>query len=333
MKKQRYIKGITFITCLCLGGTLLSGCTEKEETDVYASKKIDFNVTVTPTKVDLPARGASQEITVSANTAWGVSSDVTWAHVSASSGTANGSFTVTLDDNLSTEARQAVITISYGSDKKTVTITQAAAKITLSAQELSLGAKNASGDIKVTSNTTWSVETNDEWIHISDGSKNGTENGTISLTLDDNKSLTARQGTVIVNFGSEGKQTIQIAQSAADATVFGKAQVSDITRHEASVACSFSSMFDVEEYGVVYSTANANPTINEDDRSVLTVKVGTAPTSQGNIATQMSNLKSAATYYLRFYTRGPLGTEYSPVTTFKTEGQTPDEGDHNTPEI
>lgn len=330
MKKLLYSKSMAFAILMALAGTMQS-CTEKEEEDVYASTKIDFNVTVSPSRVDLPARNASQEIQVTANTAWGVSSDVTWAHVSTSSGIANGSFTVTLDDNTSLEERQAIITLTYGTEKKTVTLNQAAAKATLSANEVSLAAKNASQEIKVTANTTWSVETEAEWIHLS--ATGGTENGTFTLTLDDNKSLQPRQATIVVNYGKEGKEIITVNQVAADATTFGKVQVSGITRYEATVASSFSAMFEVQEYGVVYSYVNKEPVISEDDRNTLSVKVGTAPTSQGSISTKLSNLKSATTYYLRFYTRGPLGIEYSPVTTFKTEGQTPSEGDHETPEI
>ena len=244
MKKQLY-KSLAFAALLCLTLSMQS-CTDKEETDVYASTKIDFSVTVTPSKVDLPARNASQEIQVTANTAWGVSSDVTWAHVSASSGTANGSFTITLDDNPSLEARQA---------------------------------------------------------------------------------------TIVVKYGSEGKETITVHQNASNPTSFSKAEITGITRHEAKASGSFSSPFDVQEYGIVYSATVKEPTLNADDRNILSIKVGTAPISQGDISTTISNLKSATTYYLRFYTRGPLGTEYSTVTTFKTEGQTPSEGDHTTPEI
>ena len=329
MKKQLY-KSLAFAALLSLSLSMQS-CTDKEETDVYASTKIDFSVTVTPSKVDLPARNASQEIQVTANTAWGVSSDVTWAHVSVSNGTANGNFTVTLDDNLGLESRQAVISISYGTDKKTVAITQAGAKATLSTNEVTLAAKNASQEIKVTSNTTWNVETEAEWIHLDNTS--GTENGTFKMTLDDNQSLEARQATVIVNYGSEGKETITVHQEASDPTTFGKAEITGITRHEAKVSGSFSSPFDVQEYGIVYSATTSEPTLNADDRNILSIKVGTAPTSQGTISTAISNLKSATNYYLRFYTRGPLGTEYSAVTTFKTDGQTPSEGDHTTPEI
>lgn len=329
MKKQLY-KSFAFAALLCLTSSLLS-CTDKEETDVYASTKIDYDVTVTPSKVDLPARNASQEIQVKANTSWGVSSDVTWAHVSISNGVANGSFTITLDDNLGIESRQAIITLTFGTDKKTVTITQAAAKITLSTTEVTLAAKDASQEIKVNANTTWAAETEAEWIHLDNAT--GTENGAFKLTLDDNQSLLARQATIIVNYGNEGKQTVTIHQNAADPTSFGKAEITNITRHEAQVASSFSSMFDVLEYGVVYSATSNMPTLNADDRSIVSVKVGTAPTSQGNISTAISNLKSATTYYLRFYTRGPLGTEYSAVTTFKTDGLAPDEGDHTTPEI
>ncbi len=331
MKKQLSIKSFALAALLCLA-SMSQSCTDKEEADVYASRKIDYSMTVSPTKVDLPARNASQEIQVSSNTAWTVSSDVTWAHVSSASGTANGSFTVTLDDNGQTAAREAVITIAYGSDKKSVTLTQAGAKLILSATEVTLAAKNASQEFKITANTTWNLETEAAWVHLSETS--GTENGTFTVTLADNKSLQPRQTTIIVNYGSEGQQAISLGQSAADATAFGRAVTSAITRHEAKVSNTFSSMFDVEEYGIVYSATVSTPTIKEDDdRSVISQAVGTAPTSQGTIATTISNLKSATTYYLRFYTCGPLGTEYSDVVTFKTEGQTPDEADHQTPEI
>ena len=71
MKKLLYSKSMAFAILMALAGTIQS-CTEKEEEDVYASTKIDFNVTVSPSRVDLPARNASQEIQVTANTAWGV---------------------------------------------------------------------------------------------------------------------------------------------------------------------------------------------------------------------------------------------------------------------
>ena len=47
MKKLLYSKSMAFAILMALAGTMQS-CTEKEEEDVYASTKIDFNVTVSP---------------------------------------------------------------------------------------------------------------------------------------------------------------------------------------------------------------------------------------------------------------------------------------------
>ncbi len=109
---------------------MLTSCSDKEETEVFASKELSLTMSLTPTVVDLPARKASQDITITSNTAWGASANVTWAKLSAASGVANSSLTVTLDDNTSTSTREAIITFTYGKDQQTVTITQAAASPT-----------------------------------------------------------------------------------------------------------------------------------------------------------------------------------------------------------
>lgn len=126
-KKQLSIYSLALANLLVLPLGSLTSCSDKEETDVFASEELSLTMSLTPTVVDLPAKGGSQVITITSNTAWGASANVTWANLSATNGVANSTLTVTLEDNNTTSPREAIITFSYGKDQQTVTINQAAA--------------------------------------------------------------------------------------------------------------------------------------------------------------------------------------------------------------
>lgn len=126
-KKQLSIHSLALASLLVLPLGSLTSCSDKEETDVFASEELSLTMSLTPTVVDLPAKGGSQVITITSNTAWGASANVTWANLSATNGVANSTLTVTLEDNNTTSPREAIITFSYGKDQQTVTINQAAA--------------------------------------------------------------------------------------------------------------------------------------------------------------------------------------------------------------
>lgn len=126
-KKQLSIYSLALASLLVLPLGSLTSCSDKEETDVFASEELSLTMSLTPTVVDLPAKGGSQVITITSNTAWGASANVTWANLSATNGVANSTLTVTLEDNNTTSPRKAIITFSYGKDQQTVTINQAAA--------------------------------------------------------------------------------------------------------------------------------------------------------------------------------------------------------------
>lgn len=129
-KKQLSIYSLALASLLVLPLGSLTSCSDKEETDVFASEELSLTMSLTPTVVDLPAKGGSQVITITSNTAWGASANVTWANLSATNGVANSTLTVTLEENNTTSPREAIITFSYGKDQQTVTINQAAASPT-----------------------------------------------------------------------------------------------------------------------------------------------------------------------------------------------------------
>ena len=129
-KKQLSIYSLALASLLVLSLGSLTSCSDKEETDVFASEELSLTMSLTPTVVDLPAKGGSQVITITSNTAWGASANVTWANLSATNGVANSTLTVTLEDNNTTSPREAIVTFTYGKDQQTVTINQAAASPT-----------------------------------------------------------------------------------------------------------------------------------------------------------------------------------------------------------
>lgn len=129
-KKQLSIYSLALASLLVLPLGSLTSCSDKEETDVFASEELSLTMSLTPTVVDLPAKGGSQVITITSNTAWGASANVTWANLSATNGVANSTLTVTLEDNNTTSPREAIVTFTYGKDQQTVTINQAAASPT-----------------------------------------------------------------------------------------------------------------------------------------------------------------------------------------------------------
>lgn len=418
-KKLQYISRLTQTSHLALASllllplSLLASCSDKEETDVFASKELSLNMTLTPTVVDLPARNASQDITITSNTAWGAVSDVTWAKLSATLGVGNSTLSVLLEDNTSTEPRTATITFSYGNTQQTVTINQAAVNATLSStevtlpardasqeigittnstwtvstfdtwihiltekgdgdgkitftldnnpeiqtrqgkiivaygqgtqdiivnqdpataslstQEVTLGAKSASQDIKVTSNATWSAESDNSWIHIEDAT--GEANGRFTITVDDNKSLNNRQGKVTFTYGN-GTLSIVVKQEPAETTKFEKVQANNVGRYQADITGIFNSTFDVTEYGIVYSAVVEDPTLEEENANIHKEVISTTPIAQNIVSATIKGLKAGSKNYARIYTKGPLGTEYSPVVSFVTSGGSPSSDDNPTP--
>jgi len=76
----------------------------------------------------LPASGGTRTITITSNTDWTVSSDVTWLTISPVSGSNDGTVTVTAEANTTESQRTATITVNgTGATAQTISVTQEAA--------------------------------------------------------------------------------------------------------------------------------------------------------------------------------------------------------------
>ena len=74
--------------------------------------------------MEFTSSSGEQTFKITANTSWAVSSDQAWCSVSPTSGSNDGSVTVSVDENSSTSSRTATITVESATIKRTLAVTQ-----------------------------------------------------------------------------------------------------------------------------------------------------------------------------------------------------------------
>ena len=181
--------------------------------------------TPTPTaelKVSEPgqfgAKGGQQTITITASEAWTLikSAESDWLTIKKTSGKA-GTTQVDLEakENTETKARTATITVSSGNLTKNVEISQSAAnsEISLSVDNLSFTSGSGSKSFSIKSNIAWTVSSSQVWCSVSP--KSGSSDGSVSVSVEENTSLSERTATITVE-SEAGSQTVKVIQSGAE---------------------------------------------------------------------------------------------------------------------
>lgn len=198
-----------------------------------------------------------------------------------------------------------------------------AVRLSSNPSTLTVPAKSQQTSVRITSNVHWTATSDASWCKVETSS--GVGNSDITIRVEDNISVDSRTCSIIVS--AENKSvSISVTQNGGtlpNVTIEG---VTDITRNSAKVTGLFNSDFSVSEYGVIYSLSD-NPI--EDGSKI---KLSGAE-STGKIETVISNLKSGTTYYVCTFATNGLGTSYSSVKSFKTQGNIPGEDDNPTPSI
>jgi len=169
---------------------------------------------VSPATISQTAAVGSANISVTSNcSSWTVSGAPAWATVSPTSGSNNGTITVSFQANTSTQSRSATLTISGCSITRTVTITQTgtATSLEVSPATISQTAAAGSANISVTSNcSSWTVSGAPAWATVSPTS--GSNNGTITVSFQANTSTQSRSATLTIS-GCSITRTVTITQT------------------------------------------------------------------------------------------------------------------------
>jgi mannan endo-1,4-beta-mannosidase len=173
------------------------------------------NLALSQTSLSFASAAASSAVNVTANVSWTVTDDQTWLSASPTSGSNNGSFTVSATANTGTTSRTGTVTVTGGGLTRTVAVTQAgttASTLTVSATSLALASGASSGTFSITSNVSWTVTDDQTWITVSPTS--GVSNATVTVSATANAATTSRSGTVTVSGGSITR-TVAVTQAAA----------------------------------------------------------------------------------------------------------------------
>lgn len=159
--------------------------------------------------------GSIDSFIITSNIEWTLSSSETWLTLNPTSGSGDGSISLTAQKNLDTSTRTAIISVSgTGVTSKSVTVTQggAPAYLNISASMIQAGFQEGlDSTINISSNTDWTVTDDVDWITV--GHESGSGNETLTVSYSANMLATTRSGTITISGTGVSSQTVTITQS------------------------------------------------------------------------------------------------------------------------
>lgn len=194
---------------------------------------------VSANSVNIPASSSNNNtIRITSNVNWGITSSQSWLTVNPISGIGNRTITLSAEANPMTTERTATLTVSAtGVAPKTIMVTQATGAASLSVSPITLNITSTEGStttFAVTSNTGWTISSDQTWLTINPAS--GTGNGTITLTSGANQVTLERMATITVSAIGEASKTVVVTQAAGAATLSISATTLNIAATSGSTA-------------------------------------------------------------------------------------------------
>ena len=144
-------------------------------------------------------RSSSVSVNASDNFGWSASTSATWVRLSPSSGVGVGNINIGVEDNPSTEKRNAIVTLKSSRYNKTASFNVEQAGTYLRIDTTSIGYFPLSGDkrsVAVVSNAAWEISSCPSWITTSTKSGNA-GNTSFDMEVSENKDL-SRDGVIVI---------------------------------------------------------------------------------------------------------------------------------------
>jgi hypothetical protein len=142
-------------------------------------------------------------ISVTSNVDWTVSCPDSWVTVSPTTGSGNGSFKISVQENKAFEARNSTVTVVAGEKSSSVKVSQLGPSPSVDATPVSfeVSHEGATCEVNINSNSTWKVilpefPEGTAWI-IADKTE-GEGSGIVKLTVLPNQLRESRQATVTI---------------------------------------------------------------------------------------------------------------------------------------
>ena len=190
--------------------TANTGSTERTATITVSGDGITRNIkikqvgeaylTVDKTSIDFSKDAGNNSFNIRSNVSWTVSSSQSWCTISSTSGSNEKTITVNVTANTELSSRSATITVNGGGISRTINIQQEGIHIEPLPTSLTFDKNAGSKTFKITSNTSWTVSSNQSWCTVSPTS--GSNDKTITVNVTANTGSTERTATITVLAGS-----------------------------------------------------------------------------------------------------------------------------------
>jgi len=254
-------------------------------------------LTLSKSSSTFTAVGGIDNVTISSDVTWTASSDQSWLTVNPASGTGNNTLVLTASQNTTPASRTATVTVtSPGLAPKTITITQLASQtkyLTVAATAVNIGFTTGSTvSVAVTSNTTWTAQSDQTWLTVNPTSATG--NGNLIFAAEANTGDSIRIAKVTVSATGVESRTITVTQSRKPflnvsantvpiARGYGSMATDEVISNIDWNASSNQTWLRVSPksgYGnqsLVFTTTSANPKITQRSATVTVTGEGVSP--------------------------------------------------------
>lgn len=172
------------------------------------------SISIDNANISFDGNGGEQSIYVKADAPWSLNyTGSDWLTVTPTSGTGDGSVTLTAQANNTRAARSATINLEMAGQTKTITVAQASKYINLTQSAMEFDSHSGTWKISVKSSSTWTLNIDSDcasWVSATDQS--GTGDKDVTLTIADNASANARSGKVEITLDDGQVVVATIAQ-------------------------------------------------------------------------------------------------------------------------
>lgn len=182
------------------GAAVTGAIVNWEDTRDFYFRSIGSNATapsatIDPSEKSLSATASSYDITITSSGAWTAIEALDWVSLSPTSGTGNG--TVTVSINVNNTGSERIGTVLIGGDNHTITQSASTFSGTLSPLQSQYQSSGGSGAITLTTVNSWNASSDSAWITLS-GSSSGAGDATINYNVAANASSTLRTGNITI---------------------------------------------------------------------------------------------------------------------------------------
>lgn len=154
------------------------------------------------------------QVQITSDGNWTATTETDWMAVSPTASSGSSMLNISVDENISTDARIGSVTLSIGNAQYTISVVQSGKYFTVDYESSSLTSKGGKIAVHVSTNDQWKASVQDAlpWIGLSHTSGDG--DAEFTITIDDNPSVNARTGVIALSTVNGLSVKITITQAA-----------------------------------------------------------------------------------------------------------------------